>query len=356
VARGAARRTGSPVREADVEAALGFALGQLGRYPEAEAACQRAVEIAEKAARGRTALWNGLVCLGEEQSMSQQNQRAAATLERAVAVAIADRGADHPEVAHVLFQLGLAEVKLGKLPEARGHLERARDLAQATGVDSVSLAGTLAELARLDFTEGKLPEARAGAERARDMMQALAPGRHELGMAEMLLARILDASHQPLAVWDEHFARGMAILERERPPDDPGVAGQRAMWGQALARAGATDRAKALLEQALASTERTHDRRAAVIAMVIGNLHTDRQQWEQAIPYYERALAGLENGEDPRNLTVTRWNFAIALGHTHRDDRRATALARAALDGYRALGKPFEREIAEIEAWLRSHR
>src|SRR5205823_725413 len=88
----------------------------------------------------------------------------------------------------------------------------------------------------------------------------------------------------------------------------------------------------------------------------LGEVYLETGQSEKAIASYERALELRKDGGDgPFKGAETRFGLAKALALAHRDGPRAKALAGEAREAYAKGGKPFEKELAEVDAWLKAN-
>jgi Tfp pilus assembly protein PilF len=76
-------------------------------------------------------------------------------------------GPDHPEVASALINLGVVQLRLGELGDARASLERALAISEAVyGPDHPEVASALGYLGVVQIRTRKLRDARASLKRA----------------------------------------------------------------------------------------------------------------------------------------------------------------------------------------------
>jgi tetratricopeptide (TPR) repeat protein len=354
--RGAVRRIGRRSVEADFEANLGNAQASVGRFREALASCQRAVELAADPEVGKPTLSGALACVGRIQTQQNDNNAALATYGRALAAATEANGPDHPFTADALTGLADAEIRTGKFDLAAGHQAQALAIYEKSyGPEGTRVAALLGQMAQLQARSGKPAEALPLAERAVAILEKVVPDSFDLARGLFELARLRQWSKQPLAAWDPVFARALALAEKHRPADDPSVLAVRASWGAALSDAGELDRAIPLLEASAAALERKRDGRAPISFAMLADLYARQSRWEKALPLFEKAVAGLAASGDAFNLPQSEEHLAMVLWEIGRDRRRARTLATQALEHYRSVDEKSA-DVARVEAWLASHR
>jgi tetratricopeptide (TPR) repeat protein len=163
------------------------------------------------------------------------------------------------------------------------------------------------------YEQGDLAEAARYAEQAYEIRVAkLEPGHALLGMSRNNLGEIALASHRDDEA-EEHFRQAMSIFEP--------ILGD------------------------------THPMLAYPLTGM-GELALRRDEPEAALAPLERALSLRESAEvEPADLAATRFALARALWRARRDRKRATELARLAVDGY-AAGRNHDKSVEAAE-WLR---
>ncbi|WP_367134559.1 FxSxx-COOH system tetratricopeptide repeat protein [Saccharothrix sp. HUAS TT1] len=213
--------------------------------------------------------------------------------QRALAIAEATYGPDHPEVATVLNNLGLALRDLGRPGDAQPLLERALAIAEAAyGPDHPEVAIDLSSLGLTLRDLGRPEDAQPLLERALTITEAtygpdhpeVAIDLNNLGLALSDLGHPGDA--QPL------YERALTIAETAYGPNHPEVATSLNNLGFTLSALGRPEDAQPLLERALAITETTYEPDHPIIAIRLNNLAVTLQslgRGEEAQQLIERA-------------------------------------------------------------------
>lgn len=291
-----------------------------GTYAEAVRLFGRALEIREREL-GPThpEVASALNNLGETYRLQGDIETSLRLQERALAIYEEQLGPDHPNVAASLNNLGLIREARGELELARGLYERAMKIREEQlGPDHIDVAVPLSNLSNVRDSQGAHDEAQRLLERAVAIHEK-ALGTEHPRLASLLVnlaaihleQRRFDAA-QPLA------ERALRITASALGPDHPDVAYSLDMLGAlALARGRPAD----------------------------------------AISPLERALV-INAGAAPLRLAQTRgllaralWGAPVGAG---RDRGRAGDLAGQALAVLRAAGDAHAKDVAELEAWLRS--
>ena len=337
----------------------GALLKDAGRYPEAEAASQRAYLIAAEAGAwgvAATAATELAYVIGSEQSRTREGRTwvalaevaaryagdplgmreasrritlgamleadgdyAAAQLEHEQAQAIWERvlGPDHPYVALALNNLGNDLSRQGKLDEAAALQARALAIReQAYGPDHPEVASTYANLGNLDFDRGQFDAAIANYERAMVLWEpSLGAGHPIMGMLHDSLGNAY-ANKKEFAEAKPEHERAREIFSAALPPDHPYLA---VNLGN------------------LAIAEFALDPAAALVTL------------ERAMVYYD-AHEGMQQGEP-----AARFLYARALESTGGDVSKARAQAELARDGFAEAGEVKAEYLAEVNAWLAEH-
>ena len=194
--------------------------------------------------------------------------------ERALAIAEAAYGPDHPDVAARLTNLALNLRDLGLAAEARPLAERALAIAEtAYGPDHPDVATGLTNLALILRNLGLVGDARPLAERALAIAEAFyGPDHPEVGTLLSNVVFILFglghlAEARPLAV------RALAITEAAYGPDHPDVAIRMNNLAFILRDLGLAAEARPLAERALAITEAAYGPHHPTVATLQVNLN-----------------------------------------------------------------------------------
>ena len=281
------------------------------------------------------------------------NPEALERARRAVGLKESLLGANNPEVAASLSQLGLVLRRTGQLKEAGEAYARAlRIQEQALGPAHPEVARTLAAQTALANGTGEFARARELGERAigiaeraqpadgvltavaannlaialyelndyagsqrrfeqslRSYEAALGPDHPEVAKTSTNLANVVGEAGE-LTAARALYERAIAIQERRQGPDHPDVALGLNNLADIYVRIGDYAQAQRLFERALAILERAFGAQHTRVAMALGNLAEVRVrqgQYTVAEPLYERALEIREAslGPDHPSLVYT---------------------------------------------------
>lgn len=220
-------------------------------------------------------------------------------------------GPKHPDVAQALNNLAVSLGDMDDHQAARPLLERALAIrTELLGPKHPLVAQSMTNLAHTLAELGELAAARELHERA------VAVFEESLGPAHWLVGYALDRKAYTL-------------------------------W-----RMGEYDRARALYERAIAVREAAQGKDHPGLAeslLGLGEVLLAQGDPQAAVPGFERALE-LGDGAGSRILARSRFGLARALWDAQREQERALALGRQALDDYSRLGRTREQE--RVARWL----
>ncbi|HKE17648.1 MAG TPA: serine/threonine-protein kinase [Kofleriaceae bacterium] len=386
----ALERAGQPPRERAIWLhVLATVLSNQGTLDEALAAETEAVATWRKIVPpDHVNLLDALQTMAEIQISRREFDRAVALLDQNERTEIATRGPDDPRVASLNVDHGVADAMRGDLSGAVKHWERALAIERAAGITSKYVGMYNVGLAQLAL--GRWREAHAMLTRALAVADATAPG---ATTPVAMCASALGAATMALGQIDE----ARPLLER-------GVAAARASGGAirtqaltyaaqgALARGDAASAGTLLAEAAKVTTD---DDPQLIVAE--GDVARAGKGCRAAQPLYQRAVAaagvraesvgeltdaltGLgecmvelgsaagavttleprvawidQVGSDPGAAARARFALAQALAATGGDRVRARRLAESARVGFATLGAPGQRRAARIARWLERH-
>jgi eukaryotic-like serine/threonine-protein kinase len=273
---------------------------------------------------------------------------AATATERAISSNEQIFGDRHFSLVTPLTQLGAARERLGDLDGAIAAHRRAGELsATAYGAENLRLAAVHNNLALVLERKGELAEAASLLGKAADIYRA-AGSLDRLGIALLNLAGIESSmGRQDVAV-----ARGLEaleLLEQVFGPEHSHLGSALTVVGDALCDRGDCAAALPYFERSLAIRESTLGREHPSLAFSLFGLarvHGAAGEHRRAIPLLERALAVATPSARP----ATGLALAKAIWQGRRDRRRASAVARAALEGADdELRGRIETWLAEVE-------
>ncbi|MCD0417214.1 tetratricopeptide repeat protein [Rubrivivax sp. JA1024] len=262
-------------------------------------------------------LLNGLACyrIGALASYAE----AKPILERSLKLNEASVGADHPETARTLNNLGRLLVAQGDYAGAKPHCLRALAIREnSLGPVHRDTARSLNNLGYLLRVQGDLAGAKPYFERALTILEkALGPDHPDTATSLNNLGALLE-SQGDLAGAKPYFERALAILEKVLGPDHPDTATSLNNLGYLLRAQGDFAGAKPYYERALAILEKAlgpdHPDTATSLNN-LGGLLRVQGDLAGAKPYYERALAILEKmlGPDHPDTATSLNNLGYLL-------------------------------------------
>jgi tetratricopeptide (TPR) repeat protein len=285
--------------------------------PHVLAATHHAERLGAHAARGATSWLLDRVAT-YLQSRAQFTQ-AKELLERALAIAEATLGPDHPTVAVRRNNLGLVLRDLGDPTGAKTQIEQALAIDEAVlGPDDTRLAIRRSNLGAVLRDLGDLTGAKTLFEQALAIDEAaLGPDHPDVGTDRNNLGSVLRALGD-LTGAKTQIEQALAIDETALGPDHPSVGTDRNNLGSVLRALGDLTGAKTQYEQALAIDEAVlgpdhpdvgRDRANLGTALQdLGDLTGAKTQYEQALAIHEAAL-----GPSHPNVGNVRANLGAAL-------------------------------------------
>jgi tetratricopeptide (TPR) repeat protein len=319
---------------------------------------------------------------------------------QALALLLKLQGEDSGDVARLHSSVGWILTEQGHLSEARGHLERSRQIREALfGAEHPSLSATWNELGSLSMGLGDPTEARRCFEKdlgiveqtlgpdatrvARELLnyvETLPPDDRAaealplIDRAERILMSSPDAppSHQTqlhrmkalvaqgLGQWPQavqHARRSLEIAERAGGKEHPDVAFSVRVLARALAGDGQHKAALEAFDRSLGMIEKlgtTGDAAYPIALGESGRVLVALGRVGEGVERLERAgklIDAVEGNE--RGRAALRLSLAEALWQAGTDGDRARALARAAAQGYAKAGR--EGDAKRAEAWAGAH-
>jgi tetratricopeptide (TPR) repeat protein len=248
-------------------------------------------------------------------------------------------GRDHPRVGLIAYNVSMARLYEGNLPEGDRYARRAAEILEATlGPDHPQIGGALLALGSALTDEGDYSQAKTILERARSVLEA------GLGPTHFRVANCLDSlATLRVRMGDPHGAlelltRTLVIFEAAKFDDD--VVSTHDKLGEAYTAMGDWRAARRELELALDQGQKLLGAAHPIVAGVwisMGDWAAKQRRYEEANGDYGRAIAALDSasGTPARMLVpglVGRGRALFALG------RREAALA----DLERALAMDLE--------------
>ena len=278
--------------------------------------------------------------------------------ERALAIYEAILGPDHPHMAAFANNLGSVQFARGELDAAERLFSRALAIRERSlGPDHADVAMPLGNLAGVYLLRGDADRARRLLERALGIYErAFGPDHIEIAATLDTLGAAYVAAGELTAAHRTH-ARALAIREATLGPYHVEVADSLGSLAEVMRMQGAAEAAEPLYVRALAVVETAlgaeHTKAAGVRRGLAGTLLALGRPGEAVIVMMPAMTA--KANDPPLRLAAARFTLAQALW-ADGTRTRAVELAREAAAAYRAAAKPEPRQLAEVDAWLASHR
>ena len=238
---------------------------------------------------------------------------------RALTVAEAELGPEHPDTARTLQDVGGLVQALGRPTEAEPFLRRALAITErGSGSDHPDVARILNDLAELFLATNRLNEAEPLLRRALTIWeQDLGPNHPDVALALNNLSWLLQAENR-LDEAEPLLRRALSVDERTYGPDHPSVARDLNNLAVLFQRTDRSSEAEPLLRRALAIEERSYGPDHPKVANKLNNLAAllrDMDRPEQAEPLYRRALAIVEDSDGPDHpqVALVLNNLAVLL-------------------------------------------
>ena len=357
-----AQRSGEPAQEARTLYNLGTVLTRQGELDNARIHLQRALAIWEQAVGpDHPDVADSLNSLSVVFHAQGELDNARVHLQRALVIKREVLGPDHPDVATILNNLGIVFNLQKDLDNARVHYEQAlAKREQALGPDHPDVAGTLNNLGNLFFDRGELDEARVHLQRSLAIKRkALGPDHPSVANSLSNLGNVF-LGQGDLDEARSHHQQAVTLMEKSLGPDHPHVAiGLNNLGGVSAAQGEYAD-ARHYHQRALKIQNKALGPDHPDVASSLVGLATVAQQTgdpASARAHAERAVSIRKAvAVAPTLLAEARFVLARALWSERHERARAHALAGQARDAYAEHGPGKEDDLAEVEAWLATHR
>jgi len=311
------------------------ALEMLGRYAEARVLIERSVKILE-ATYGpeHPKVATFLRILGDLHQRLGEPAKALDCCERALRIDEARLGPQHLDVAADLNNLARAHHELGDLERARSYFERALAIEERElGSRHIGLATVLDNLGRVYEELGNLEQARAFFERSLAIYEQEHAANHP-AIANVLnnLGHLFETMGE-LPRARECLERALSIDEQAYGSNHPEVAIDLANLASILLKQGERSRAEEHIGRAMAIREQrlaTEPVHFINFLTGVGTGYQERQEWNAAKPYLERALLEQEqlDPQAPRVAEILE-RLGETLRHLGEDEAAFMCLDRA---------------------------
>lgn len=282
-------------------------------------------------------------------------EEARAVYQRALAIKERRLGPDNAEVATTLINLGGLFYLEDRQPEARACYERALAIREkAMGPDAEATAESLVDLADVLQVQGSAADARAAYERALAIYTKSRGPEHPLTASVLRSIGVLELNLHRLEPALTYTRRALAIYEKAYQGDNPEVAEGLREVAAVLNAQGKNADARGHYERAIAMLERLGGPNDLALAEPLTGLGQSElalgRPREALVPLERAAVLRGEHGGGPVAVAETRFALAQALWDSGGDRRRAVTLATQARAGAR-----HGRDRDSVDAWRRTH-
>lgn len=255
IASGFVERLGDPpLRRATVYFGTGYLLAAEGKYAAAVDAYEHALEIRERLVPGTQEHARSLNSLAHIYDEIGRYKEARAVGERSLALQQAELGADHPEVATVLTNLGNIASDEGDLALAIKYYERSLAIRETTvpaGDDPSLLANVINNLGTIAQDQKRYDDALALHRRALAIREAIDPESADVAMSLANIAAADRAKGDHVVALAE-YRRSLALAEPRLGKDHPYVGDALYGIGDCTWQAHSLEESQTALERALA--------------------------------------------------------------------------------------------------------
>ena len=349
-------RAGSARRRGDLMNNLGAILRRKGKYPEARAHIEQALEIWTKlygaddlqVSKAHNNLGNVLNDMGDFLEARKHH-------ERVLEIRRAALGEQHPFVASALNNLGNSFMEQGEFEQARDHYQRSLDIAEKLDPTGKGAVMALNNLGNANADLGNLAAAQKLQERALAIQQGREnPDDADVGITINNLADLLLKQKKYLLA-RQNYEKSRDLFVRGLGEEHSYVAHATIGIGNALAGEEKHREAQPHFERALEIWRKAHGEDHATIAVAqagLGRCDLAQGRAAQALERFAKSLSIREAaGGDALQIEVTRFELARAHWATGAK-KRGLELAKQARAGLIKQPQRAKDELAEVDSWL----
>jgi eukaryotic-like serine/threonine-protein kinase len=358
IARGSAKRTKDKELIAMADIVGARSLVRARKYKEGVDACHAGFEAAQKLDKAsvleeaRICLLEALVPLGKTSEFEPILDKLIEDKSKAV-------GADHPTVADLLKVKVDANLRAGKLPEARKAAERVLEIRKRIyPAQHLKTAEALEEVASVTQAEGKAKEALelykqalAATDDTKVEQVVLISGLHT--NIAMLENNSVGKEHHQRAL--DHFEQAAALIRRTTGADSLELAVLLINYGQVKSEDN-VEVSLGILGESRQIFEKHKDKRASAPATAMAIVAWNAKRYEDARRYAEEALQLLDKNAPPHQVAHTKSILARAMWETKGDRKRAREIALEARAGFAKLGPGAATSVKSLDEWLAKHK
>jgi eukaryotic-like serine/threonine-protein kinase len=358
IARASAQRTNDKELIAMAGVIGARALVRARKYMEGADACRVAYEAAQKADNG-SVLEEARICMLEALTPLGKSSEFEPILDKLIEDKSKALGADHPTVADLLKVKIDANLRQGKLPEARKAAERVFEIRKRVyPAQHIKTAEALEELASVTQSEGKTKEALELYKQAlaatddQKIEQVVLISSLHISIA-MMENDIEGKQHHQTAL--DHFEKAAALVRKTTGADSIELAVLLINYGQVKSEDN-VEVALGILGESRQIFEKHKDKRASAPATAMAIVAWNAKRYDDARRFSEEALNLLDKNAPPQQVAHTKSILARSMWETKGDKQRAREIAKEARDTWAKLGPGAAPQVKSLDEWLAKHK
>lgn len=356
LARAAAQRLHDRKAELATDIVVARALIRAHKFEDAATACQAALGVAPQI--DALQVHDAEDCVVESLQPLGQYSELQPVLARLIAYTEDKIGKDNAIEADYLEVQVAIDVQNNHPADARAHAEHVLAIRQRVYPPAhFKIATAIALIGNADLAEGKPEEARAKFEQALAMIDDKSI--EHIAMLDELNTRLAfidgdspDSERHAAAL--AHIERVVSLVRTRVGSDTVELA--LALLNDGMLQGPAKpDAALAMFGEARTILEHNHDKRVTSVACAAAFVGVTAKRYREGLAAGEACLAAVDADTPPPQVAEEKQLVAIALAETHGNRVRARKLAREARAVFATLGPMAAQQVAELDAWLKTH-
>ncbi len=358
IARASAERTKDKELIAMANIVGARALVRARKYKDGAEACRASYEAAQKLDK-TTVLEEARICMLEALVPLGKTSEFEPILDKLIEDKSKALGPEHPTVADLMRTKVDANLRQGKLPEARKAAERVYEIRKRLyPAKHFKNAEALEELGSVEQAEGKNQEALALYKQALDATDdtrieqlVLITSLHT--SIAMLENDVVGEEHHEVAL--DHFETAAQLIRKTTGPDSIELAVLLINYGQVKSEDN-VEVALGILGESRQIFEKHKDKRASAPATAMAIVAWNAKRYEDARRFSQEALELLDKNAPPNQVAHTKSLLARSMWETKGDKKRARELATEARDTWAKLGPGAASQVKSLNDWLAKHK
>jgi tetratricopeptide (TPR) repeat protein len=334
------------------------ALVRARKYKEGAEACRAAYAAAQELDK-RVVLDEARICMLEALVPLGKTAEYEPILDKLIEDKSRDLGGDHPTVADLVKVKIDANLRAGKLPEARKAAERVYEIRKRIypakhlkNVEALEELGSVAQAEGKDKEALELYKQGLAASDETKLEQALVITTLHISIAMLENNTEGKEAHQRAL---DHFERAAKLVRRTAGPDSLELAVLLINYGQVKSEDN-VEASLGMLGESRQIFEKHKDKRASAPATAMAIVAWNAKRYDDARRFAEEALPLLDNNAPPHQVAHTKSILARAMWETGGDRKRAREIALEARAQFAKLGPGTASSVKSLDAWLAKHK